>query len=68
LYEIEPCGTDAEDWRMNMLLGPHVKKGTPFLRASDAFSPPSMTCDQSSEEQIALLRAFNDGQSRNAHG
>ena len=53
---------------MNMLLGPHVKKGTPFLRASDAFSQPSTACDQSSEDQISLLRAFNDGQSRNAHG
>jgi hypothetical protein len=52
---------------MNMLLGPHVRKGAPFLRAENAFTALATASEQSVDDQIALLKGFNHRQSCNPH-
>lgn len=54
----EPFGSAIDDWRMNMLLAPHKKQGAPMISAADLFKE---TAEQTDEDQIAALKAFNNG-------
>lgn len=58
--KIEPWGTEVDDWRMNWLLAAAGRKGEP-LKASGLYLPST---EQSQDEQMRLLEAAANGNSR----